>query len=97
MYVGFNSNQFKDDKVFGGIVNFLMCSILISGSASTNWNMWYNDSKPYMSSIEVPYSTQNNYLRDPIVYTANFPTMAFQVMDGIEWTKSPYEEIEQYL
>lgn len=56
-YVGFNSNKFKDDKVFGGGINFILVVSLIISSFATNWTLWFYDQHPYMSSLQIPFTT----------------------------------------
>lgn len=96
LYVGFNSNNYKDDKVFGGALHVFLVCLLVVGSFISSFGHWWNDDNPYMSSLAIPYTIDGLYTRSPIVYQHQVSTLFFKIVD-YKFTSIPMEEVEQYL
>ena len=54
-HMDFNNNPRKADKFLGGCFTILLISTILLPSAILNLKSWYNDDKPYISSVLYPF------------------------------------------
>ena len=59
MYIDFNEDSFKYDKVLGGIINFSAIILLLAFFVSHIVTDWVDDRKPFISSILHPTDNED--------------------------------------
>lgn len=92
----FKDNRYKNDKVFGGVMNFiLLAGLLISSLAVSSTNWWY-DVNPYISILTKPFSIEGKYFREKKVPLNQLSTVILRVVD-YSWNHYSFEQVEQYI
>lgn len=99
MYMDFNMNNYKGDKVIGGVINLLFIGLFLCGNLYNATVDWWQDRKPYESSVTNPFSTEGQLAREKLVKLAELSTFFFYVESRTGQTTRTlsYEEIEQYI
>lgn len=82
MYLDFNVDNNKDDKVFGGIVNCLIIILLMAYASGSFIYDFISDSKPLILNFDVPYTTEAPYERNPKVSLNDLNTIMFRVVES---------------